>query len=109
MHRLNFTRENRVCLGNTSASVRSIAEDHGIVTNHPPIYDKFLHCRGNGLCRSCRVEIDDDVNVNRPTVFERLWRTLRLLGPKERLACQARVYGPIEVVTRTADPKALKA
>lgn len=57
----------------------------------------LLHCRGFGLCGTCRVKIDEPraVSVRTPRdESETGWE-----GPHYRLACQTKVLADLQVIT----------
>ena len=61
--------------------------------------NKYLNCRGMGLCATCVVEIEPEENVSDRTLFE----TVHRLEPHQRLACRTKVYGDITVKTAIQD------
>jgi ferredoxin len=56
-------------------------------------------CFGNGLCSTCRVEIvDGEKSLSPKEIKERICLDYRFcFDPNTRLACQAKVQGPVEV------------
>lgn len=54
-------------------------------------------CGGSGTCGKCRVVPDPAENVSAPTEAERKMLSSRQLSENVRLACQARVEGPVSV------------
>ena len=80
------------------ANLRTLCLDNNI-----PLYTdlaKVLNCRGLGLCTTCRVEVNPADGVSAPTQIERLH--LIKYNPKQRLACQCEVTGPVKVSTKPA-------
>ena len=61
--------------------------------------NKFLNCRGTGLCAKCVVEVEPMENVNPRTFFENLHK----LGDHQKLGCRVKVYGDITVKAAIAD------
>ena len=61
--------------------------------------NKFLNCRGHGLCGKCVVEIEPLENVNPRTFFENLHK----LEPHQKLGCRVKVYGDITVKAAIKD------
>lgn len=61
---------------------------------------RLMHlCGARTLCSTCRVKVESGAdNLSPITAKERLSLRYHLsLGPRTRLACQARVAGPVEV------------
>jgi len=57
-------------------------------------------CRGKGVCKACRVRIVSGAeHLSEPTQLERDAAREAGLDPDERLACLARVLGPVAVTT----------
>ena len=61
--------------------------------------NKFLNCRGNGLCGKCVVEIEPMENVNPRTFFENVHK----LEDNQKLGCRVKVYGDITVKAAIQD------
>ena len=89
------------------ANLRKEAMKNGIELYTGP--HRYLNCRGNGLCCSCRVYVKKgDENLSKPGLWEKLNMWINPLGffsrighEKEvRLACQTKVYGDCEVEAR---------
>lgn len=57
----------------------------------------LTHCRGNGLCGTCRVKIDNPRAVSAPTRLDQ-WRCA-WEGDQIRLACQTKILASVEVTT----------
>lgn len=71
--------------------------------NNIPLYSdlgKLLHCRGLGLCTTCRVEVSPPEGVTPPTAMEKVH--LIRYNPKYRLSCQSEIAGPVKVSTKPA-------
>ena len=62
-------------------------------------FNKFLNCRGSGLCAKCIVEVEPMENVNVRTFFEKIHR----LEDHQKLGCRIKVYGDITVKAAIAD------
>ena len=62
-------------------------------------FNKFLNCRGHGLCGKCVVEIEPIENVNPRTFFENLHK----LEDHQKLGCRVKVYGDITVKAAIQD------
>ncbi len=61
---------------------------------------RLMHaCGARTLCATCRVKVVEGAdNLSPPTALEKLSLRYHLsLSPRARLACQARVLGPVEV------------
>jgi ferredoxin len=70
-------------------------------------FDKYLNCRGNGLCGTCRVLVKKGAeNLSPKTTVERLKLGMMLssIGHEEemRLSCQVKVNGDCSIETRPA-------
>jgi ferredoxin len=91
------------------ANLREAARQAGI-----PIYkgvDKYLNCRGLGLCGTCRVLVKKGMeNLSPKTFMERFnfnahpLTMLAVIGHEDemRLSCQVRVNGDCTVETQPA-------
>lgn len=73
--------------------------------------ERFLNCRGNGLCGTCKVHVKKGMdNLSPKTRIERFnlgfhpLTTLALIGHEDemRLACQVQVNGDCSIETRPA-------
>jgi uncharacterized 2Fe-2S/4Fe-4S cluster protein (DUF4445 family) len=58
-------------------------------------------CGGKGRCGKCVVEVDDPGSLEPPTANEQRWLTSRQLAGRQRLACEARIAGPVTVTLAT--------
>jgi ferredoxin len=70
-------------------------------------FDKYLNCRGNGLCGTCRVLVKKGMeNLSPKSTIERfkLGMMMSAIGHEEemRLACQVKVNGDVSVEVRPA-------
>lgn len=69
--------------------------------------DRYLNCRGNGLCGTCKVLVKKGMeNLSPPTRMERikLGMMLSSIGHEDemRLSCQVKVNGDVSIETRPA-------
>ena len=77
-----------------------------------PVYagiDKYLNCRGLGLCGTCAVLVKKGMdNLSKKSIFEKVNFTLHPLGAfkvigheeEMRLSCQCSVQGDVEIEVR---------
>ena len=106
MPKVEFVNEKKEIDVPVGANLRVEARKAGI-----PIYkglDRYLNCRGFGLCGTCRVLVKKGMeNLNAKTVMERLNLNLHpltlfaALGHEDemRLACQVQVNGDCTIET----------
>src|SRR3954453_13830617 len=100
MPKVTFVKEKKEIEVEAGANLRDAARQAGI-----PIYkgvDKYLNCRGLGLCGTCRVLVKQGMEHLSPkTRRERFTLALSLatIGHEQeiRLSCQARVQGDCTV------------
>ena len=109
MPKVEFVNEKKEIDVPAGANLRQEARNAGI-----PIYqglDRYLNCRGLGLCGTCRVLVKKGMeNLNAKTVMERLNLNLHpltlfaALGHEDemRLACQVQVNGDCSIETQPA-------
>ena len=109
MPKVEFVNEKKEIDVPVGANLRVEARKAGI-----PIYkglDRYLNCRGFGLCGTCRVLVKKGMeNLNAKTVMERLNLNLHpltlfaALGHEDemRLACQVQVHGDCSIETQPA-------
>ena len=109
MPKVEFVNEKKEIDIPVGANLRVEARKAGI-----PIYkglDRYLNCRGFGLCGTCRVLVKKGMeNLNAKTVMERLNLNLHpltlfaALGHEDemRLACQVQVHGDCSIETQPA-------
>lgn len=57
----------------------------------------LTHCRGFGLCGTCRVKVDEPRALSARTPADE--RKLGWQGPQFRLACQSKVLADVQVIT----------
>jgi ferredoxin len=92
---VHFVKQNRSVACPSGTNLRRLARQNGIDLYVFP--HNLTHCRGLGLCGTCRVKVDDPSALSAPTPAEE--RKLGWEGPQYRLACQSEVRGDVEVVT----------
>jgi ferredoxin len=90
-----FVKQNRSVRCPAGANLRRVALDNGIDLYVFP--NNLLHCRGNGLCGTCRVKVDDPGALSSRTKSDE--RKTAWEGPTYRLACQSRVLSDVSVIT----------
>lgn len=85
MPNVTFVNWNRTVRAGPLANIRTVAVLAGL-----PLYNglaKMANCHGAGLCGTCRVVIEPQEALTKPTFFE---RKRGCTGPY-RLACQTRI------------------
>jgi ferredoxin len=109
MPKVTFVNEKKEIEVEAGANLRDAARKAGI-----PIYgglDKYLNCRGLGLCGTCRVLVKKGMeNLSPKTFMERFnfnlhpLTMLAVIGHEDemRLSCQVRVNGDCAVETQPA-------
>jgi ferredoxin len=109
MPKVTFVNEKRELEVPAGANLRQEALKAGIQVY--PGVTRYLNCRGNGLCGTCKVLITKGMeNVSPPTTIEMLnlnvhpvTMTWRIGHEQEmRLSCQVRVNGDCTVETQPA-------
>ena len=97
MPKVYFEAENRKVEVTGGTSLRKAAKKAGVHV-HGSV-NKFINCRGFGLCGTDRIEVSPNECINKLTIFEKLQ-----LGDKskQRLACQVKINGDITVKTAPA-------
>lgn len=104
MPRIKFLNEGKEIEVAAGANLRKAALENGI-SLYPGIH-RFLNCRGLAQCGSCMVLLRNGTakNASRKGLLETIRLTLGWAaighGPEARLACQTRILGDLEVVTR---------
>jgi ferredoxin len=93
MPKVYFPKENRTIEVPYGANLRKAALDNGIDVYGFP--NKFLNCRGHGLCGTCAVKVDPEWNLSDRTNAE----IRKLKAAPLRLSCQAQVEGDITCTT----------
>jgi len=105
MPTVTFTKQKKKIEVPEGANLRDAALQNGIEMHAGP--HKVFNCRGNGLCASCRVNVNSGIeNLQRKTLWEKflnlnpLWMFARIGHEKTMtLACQSKVEGDCEVET----------
>src|SRR5262245_17288786 len=90
---VHFVKQERSIECPVGTNLRRLALDNKIDLYALPF--NLLHCRGFGLCGTCRVMVDDPRTLSAPTPAEQrktLWE-----GPQYRLACQTQVLADVSV------------
>ena len=106
MPKVHFVKEKKTIEVPEGANLRKEARRNGIELYWGP--HKIFHCRGLGVCTSCKVLIRKGTENVSP---QGTWERLNLLKPPAvfsrigheddlRLACQMEVHGDIEVETQ---------
>ena len=107
MPNVKFINEKRTVEVPEGANLRKEAMKNGAELYSGP--DRYLNCRGFGLCGCCRVHVKSGKeNLNRMGVWE--WLMTRFhpirwwvrIGEEDkmRLACQTKIYGDCEIEER---------
>lgn len=94
MPKVYFARQNRTIEVPYGANLREEALKHDIDIYGFP--NKFLNCRGHGLCGTCKVQVDPEWNLSDRTNAE----NRKLNAAPLRLACQSKVEGDITCYTQ---------
>lgn len=95
---IRFTREHLTVEVPEGANLRQVALENGI-----EIYqgaDRFINCRGRGLCGTDRVEVSPETAISPRTKAE----LRQIKFGKDRLACQVQIFGDCEVTTKIQPP-----
>ena len=107
MPKVVFVNEKKEVEVEAGANLRQAARQAGV-----PIYksiDRFLNCRGFGLCGTCKVLVKAGAeNLSPPTLIEKINLNLHpatmlaRVGHEDelRLACQVRVNGDCSIQTQ---------
>ena len=102
MPKVHFVNELLTVEVPQGATLREVAIKHGI-----EIYRGMwthINCLGNGICGRCKVWIMTDSSVSHRSARERFHR----IQGKQRLACQVRILGDVEVHTRPIGPAVVR-
>ena len=92
---VHFVNEGRSIECPVGTNLRDLARAHKVQLYVFP--HNLGHCRGNGLCGTCRIKVDDPRAVS-PRTWLDDWKCA-WEGDQIRLACQTRVLADIEVTT----------
>ncbi|HEX5036267.1 MAG TPA: 2Fe-2S iron-sulfur cluster binding domain-containing protein [bacterium] len=93
MPNVTFEKENKTVVCSAGTNLRQLARANGVEL-YSGIW-KALHCRGNGLCAKCEVEIPIATNLGARSGMEEIQLKGRPLI--RRLACQVTVHGDMSV------------
>ena len=102
MPKVHFVNELLTVEVPQGAALRDVAIKNGI-----EIYRGMwthINCLGNGICGRCKVWIMTDPSVSQRSTRERFHR----IQGKQRLACQVRILGDVEVHTRPIGPAVVR-
>ena len=102
MPKVRFVNEQITVEVADGLSLREIAIEQGI-----EIYRGMwthINCLGNGICGRCKVWVISDSGVSERSVRERFHR----IQGQQRLACQVRVIGDVDLHTRPIGPAAVR-
>ena len=109
MPKVTFVNEKKEIEVEAGANLREAARQAGIAIYKGP--DKYLNCRGLGLCGTCRVLVKQGMeNLSPKTFMERFnfnlhpLSMLAVIGHEDemRLSCQVRVNGGCSVEAQPA-------
>ncbi len=109
MPKVTFVNEKREIEVEPGANLRQAALKAGVAVY--PGVNRYLNCRGFGLCGTCRVLVKKGVeNLSPKTLIERAnlnthpLTMLAVLGHEDemRLSCQTRVNGDCTIETKPA-------
>ena len=92
---VHFVKQNVTLQCPVGTNLRLLARDNGVQIYAFPA--NLVHCRGFGLCGTCRVKVDNPRALSTPTAAEE--RKVIWEGPQFRLACQTQVLADVSVIT----------
>jgi ferredoxin len=107
MPKVNFVNEKKEIEVPAGSNLRQEAKKAGLELYNG--MDRYLNCRGLGLCGTCRVLVKSGMeNLNKKTFMEKVNLNLHPLtsfayiGHEDemRLSCQVKVNGDCSIVTR---------
>lgn len=90
-----FVKQQRAVECPVGTNLREVARQHGIDIYGFP--NNIFNCRGNGLCGTCRVRVDNPRALSPRTRADQ--RKCAWEGEQYRLSCQTRVLADVSVVT----------
>ena len=90
-----FVKQQRAVECPVGSNLRDVAQRNKIALYVFPT--NILNCRGNGLCGTCRVRVDNPRAVSPRTRADE--RKNAWEGDQYRLACQTKVLADVSVVT----------
>ena len=102
MPKITLVKQKKTLECPTGANLREFLQAQKIEVYSGP--DKYLNCRGHGLCGTCRVYVKEGTkNTSPPTLVERLKTSLAFWAidheDEVRLSCQTKVMGDMTVET----------
>ena len=106
MPTIHFVREGKRIDVPEGSNLRDIARAEGI--NIYPGPASLLNCRGNGLCGTCLVQIDDAEALSAPNLRE-IIKLGAQEAPRHRLACQSKVEKDVRCLTLPEPPQGWQA
>ena len=92
---VHFVKQQRAVQCPAGANLRRVALDNGIDLYVFP--NNILNCRGNGLCGTCRVRVDNARALSPRTPSDQ--RKCGWEGEHYRLSCQCRILADVTVIT----------
>lgn len=92
---VHFVKESRSIECPAGTNLRDLARANKLQLYVFP--HNLAHCRGNGLCGTCRVRVDDPRALSPRTRLDE-WKC-GWEGDDIRLACQTRILADVEVTT----------
>ena len=95
MPKLYFKREHVEVEAPADKDLRSVALENNVQL-YPGI-QKYLNCRGRGLCGTCKVRVSSQDVVSERTAAEKA--KIPASDPTVRLACQTFAFGDCDVVS----------
>jgi ferredoxin len=103
MPKINFVNEKQEIEVPAGANLRQEARQNGLQLYRG--LDRFISCRGLGLCGTCRVLVKKGLeNLSPKGIMERikLGTMLSSIGQEDemRLACQIKINGDCSIVTK---------
>jgi ferredoxin len=90
-----FVKEQRAVECPVGSNLRDLARANGISVYIFP--NTIANCRGNGLCGTCRVKVDNPRALSPRTKADT--RKCAWEGEEYRLACQTKVLADVSVTT----------
>ena len=103
MPKVHFVNERVTVEVPENATIRDVAMQQGV-----EIYRGMwthINCLGNGICGRCKIWImSGSGTVTRRSIRERFHR----IQGKQRLACQVRILGDVEIHTRPIGPAVVR-
>ncbi|MBI3783082.1 MAG: 2Fe-2S iron-sulfur cluster binding domain-containing protein [Deltaproteobacteria bacterium] len=90
-----FVKQQQAVECPVGTNLRDLARENGIDVYVFP--NNLVNCRGNGLCGTCRILVEDPQAVSQRTRCDE--RKCSWEGEHIRLACQTKVLADVRVVT----------